>query len=151
MAIPQKNIHFFSFFFALISTTSSFAQSNKLSNNQIEIHTATKIIVGDTGFSEIEAIAIQNGYSIKTGKLSELQKSYAQSKVKKHNGVMYPGLIDAHCHFLAYCKGTTELNVYGAESPEKIAKMTKKFSKKTKRSWVVGRGWDQNLWGKEFP
>ncbi len=151
MAIPQKNIHFFSFFFALIATTSSFAQSNKLSNNQIEIHTATKIIVGDTGFSEIEAIAIQNGYIIKTGKLSELQKSYPQSKVKKHNGVMYPGLIDAHCHFLAYCKGTTELNVYGAESPEKIAKMTKKFSKKTKRSWVVGRGWDQNLWGKEFP
>lgn len=151
MPIPQKNSKFFSFLFAIIATTSSFSQSNNLSNNQIEIHTATKIIVGDTGFSEIEAIAIQNGYIIKTGNLSELQKWYPQSKTKKHKGVMYPGLIDAHCHFLAYCKGSTELNVYGANSPEKIAKLAKKFSKKTKRTWVVGRGWDQNLWGKDFP
>ncbi len=151
MLIPQKTIKIISFFFALFATQGLFSQSNKKINNLVEIHTAKKIIVGDTGFSFIEAIAIQNGYIIQTGGLDALKKLYPTSKVFKHNGVMYPGLIDAHCHFLAYCKGTTELNVYGIKSPEKISQMTKKFSKKNKRQWVVGRGWDQHLWGEEFP
>ncbi len=151
MLIPQKTIKIISFFFALFATQGLFSQSNIKINNLVEIHTAKKIIVGDTGFSFIEAIAIQNGYIIQTGELDALKKLYPTSKVFKHNGVMYPGLIDAHCHFLAYCKGTTELNVYGIKSPEKISQMTKKFSKKNKRQWVVGRGWDQHLWGEEFP
>jgi predicted amidohydrolase YtcJ len=151
MHIPQKSLKIITFFFALFAKQVVFSQSNNNNFNKIEIHTAKKIIVGDTGFSNVDAIAIQNGYIIQTGGLDALKKSYPNSKVFKHSGVMYPGLIDAHCHFLAYCKGTTELNVYGIKSPEKISQMTKKFSKKTKRQWVVGRGWDQHLWGGEFP
>ena len=151
MHIPQKSLKIITFFFALFAKQVVFSQSNNNNFNKIEIHTAKKIIVGDTGFSNVEAIVIQNGYIIQTGTLDVLKKSYPNSKMVKHNGIMYPGLIDAHCHFLAYCKGTTELNVYGIKSPEKIAQMTKKFAKKTKRTWVVGRGWDQHLWGEEFP
>ncbi len=131
---------FVSIFFAFSTISGLKAQRN------IEIHTAKKIYVADTQMNTVEAIAIQGGMIQQTGSLIDLQKKFSSAKIIKHKGYLYPGFIDAHCHFLAYCRGTKELNVFGVKSPSKIAKMAKKFSKKTNRQWVVGRGWDQNLW-----
>lgn len=137
---------FLYFFFAILGKTNINAQ------NSIEIHTAKKIYVADTQMSTIESFAIQGNMILQTGKLSELQSSYKTAKTIVHKGYLYPGFIDAHCHFLAYCRGTKELNIFGIQSPSKIAKMAKKFAKKTKRTWIVGRGWDQNIWkNNEFP
>ncbi len=142
-----KILQIFSFlFFAIASISVSNAQVS------VEIHTAKKIYVADSQMSTVEAMAIQGGMILQTGNLQDIQKNYYQAKVIHHKGILYPGFIDAHCHFLAYCRGTKELNVFGVQSPTKIAKMAKKFSKKTKRFWIVGRGWDQNLWNNtEFP
>jgi len=130
----------------LFSIQSLFSQSN------IEIHTAKKIYVADTQFNSIQSIAIYHGNIIFTGNLDDARIAYPKASIINHKGYLYPGFIDAHCHFLAYCRGTKELNLYDITSPEKVGKMAKKFAKKNKREWVIGRGWDQNLWPtKEFP
>lgn len=133
-------------FILCLSKNPVFAQS------QIEIHTAKKIYVADSQMSTIESFAIHGGSIIFTGSINNAKTKYKNAKIIHHKGILYPGFIDAHCHFLAYCRGTKELNTFGIDNPAKIAKMAKKFARKTKRTWIVGRGWDQNLWkSNEFP
>ena len=117
----------------------------------IEVHTAKKIYTSEIGNDTVECFATQGSNIIFTGTIQEAKARYPKAKNIQHIGYLYPGFFDAHCHFLAYARGTKELNVFGITSKHKIAKMAKKFAKKNKRDWVVGRGWDQNLWGGEFP
>lgn len=129
-----------------------FTFQSLLSQSHIEIHTAKKIYVADTQFNSIECLAIYQGNIIFTGNTADAKIAYPKATIINHKGYLYPGFIDAHCHFLAHCRGTKELDVYGIANPEIIGKMTKKFAKKNKRDWVIGRGWDQNLWKtKDFP
>lgn len=123
-----------------------------LAQSNFEIHTAKKIYVADTQFNNIESFVTYQGNIVFTGNLTDAKIAYPKATVFNHKGYIYPGFIDAHCHFLAYCRGKKELNVFGITDPFKIGKMAKKFGKKSKRNWVVGRGWDQNLWkNNEFP
>ncbi len=129
-----------------------FTFQSLLSQSHIEIHTAKKIYVADTQFNSIECLAIYQGNIIFTGNTADAKIAYPKATIINHKGYLYPGFIDAHCHFLAHCRGTKELDVYGIANPEIIGKMAKKFAKKNKRDWVIGRGWDQNLWKtKDFP
>ncbi len=129
-------------FSALIAT-------NFISAQSVDIFTAKKIYVCDTQWNNIEAFAVRNGKIISTGPLDSLEKVYPNAKIKKHRGYIYPGFIDAHCHFLSHCRGTKELNLWGVDNLSDILKRVKKFSKKTERTWVVGRGWDQNKWAEK--
>ncbi len=141
----DKRIYTF-IYLLLFSIQSLFSQSN------IEIHTAKKIYVADTQFNSIQSIAIYHGNIIFAGNLDDAKIAYPNASIINHKGYLYPGFIDAHCHFLAHCRGTKELNLYDILSPEKVGKLAKKFAKKNKREWVIGRGWDQNIWPtKEFP
>lgn len=136
------------FLFAIIATSFSYSQVNT-----ITIHKAHKIYVCDTAWQTAEAIATQNDRIIFVGTLDSAKKLFPQAKTKKHRGYMYPGFIDAHCHFLAHCRGTKELNLWGIKDLRKIQKAVKKFSRKNKRrDWIIGRGWDQNTFeNHQFP
>jgi predicted amidohydrolase YtcJ len=139
--VPQKIFHFL---FILLGLSSKYSMS------QATIHTATKIYVCDSAMSTVECFVEENGWIRFTGSVNDAQLKYPTAKTTKHNGYLYPGLIDAHCHFLAYCRGTKEVNVFGTKSKSEVYKKVKKF--KTKRTWIVGRGWDQNDWSeKTFP
>jgi predicted amidohydrolase YtcJ len=53
---------------------------------------------------------------------------------------------------LAYSKGLTEVDLVGCKSEADAIKRAKKFSKKNKLPWLIGRGWDQNDWTtKSYP
>jgi len=78
------------------------------------------------------------------------------------NNIIYPGFIDAHCHFLAYTKGLSQVDLIGTQSEQDVIKRLKKYKKRNKTrfrtndsnttTWMIGRGWDQNDWEKkEFP
>ena len=138
--------------FILILNLSVFTAKNIHAQSNIEIHTAQKIYIADSLQTSIECFAVKDGYIIFTGSLIDAKTSYPSAKVLRHSGVITPGFIDAHCHFLAYCRGSKEVALFGMISKEKTVKAVKKFARKSKREWVIGRGWDQNLWEtKDFP
>jgi predicted amidohydrolase YtcJ len=64
-----------------------------------------------------------------------------------------PGMVDAHAHLLGL--GTSLLNVKLAGSKtydEVIAKVVERAKTAKPGEWILGRGWDQNLWpDKKFP
>ena len=64
-----------------------------------------------------------------------------------------PGLIDAHAHLLGLGESLRNVKLAGSRSYDDVIARVVERSRTMKRGeWILGRGWDQNLWaGKEFP
>jgi predicted amidohydrolase YtcJ len=138
-------------FYVIISAiiTSCSIKSEKA---DLIIHNAL-IYTVDQYFSKSEAIAIKDGKIIAIGKEREILNKYRYDEIyDAKTRPIYPGFIDAHCHFLGYGKSLQQVNLVGTSSLEEVIKKVVEFSKTNTSEWITGRGWDQNDWViKEFP
>ena len=118
----------------------------------ILIHNAKIYSVNDN-FDVFEAMAIKDGKIIDIGPNNELKNRYESKEIiDAQLKTIYPGFIDAHCHFLWYGNTFNEVNLVGSKSWEEVLERIEEFAKNNKNEWIVGRGWDQNDWAvKEFP
>jgi predicted amidohydrolase YtcJ len=116
------------------------------------IHNAN-IYTVDNAFSVKQAMAVKDGKIIEIGPNNELKNRYrATEKIDAKLKHIYPGFIDAHCHFLWYGNTFFEVDLVGTKSWDEVLERTKTFASKHEDIWVKGRGWDQNDWEiKEFP
>ena len=107
----------------------------------------------DKEFSMAEAIAIRDHRIIAVGNTKEILEDFSSADVRDLQGAyVYPGWIDAHCHFLGYGMNLSAVDVAGTSSVEEIIAMLKEHQKNNPGTWITGRGWDQNDWEvKEFP
>jgi len=107
----------------------------------------------DESFSKAEAIAIRDHKIIALGSSEEIAKGYTAEKVHDLQGAfVYPGLIDAHCHFFGYGMNLNAVDVAGTSSVEEIIEILEAYQEKNHGAWITGRGWDQNDWKvQEFP
>ena len=127
------------------------------------IYKAEKIYTADTGFSVATSMVVSGGVILYVGNDKTADSLYPKVRfINYGSNIIYPGFIDAHCHFLAYTKGLSQADLVGTKSEEEVIKRLKKYVKKNKarfrttdanpKPWIVGRGWDQNDWeNKEFP
>lgn len=116
-----------------------------------QLFTATKIYTMDTAFTVAQALLIKDNRIVYCGTLDSANKILAFAKtrytqIETKSTYIYPGFIDAHCHFMAYCRGLKQADLLFAKSEKDAIKRVKKYAKKNKHSWIVGRGWDQNIW-----
>ena len=116
------------------------------------IHNA-RIQTVDQSFSVAEAIAVSGDSILEVGPEHEILNQYTSKEIIDLGGkFIYPGIIDAHCHFLGYARFLDHLNLGGCASEEEMYSHVLQKSKENKDGWIIGRGWDQNLWGgKQFP
>lgn len=116
------------------------------------VHNAT-IFTVDEDFSTAQAMAIKDGRIIEVGAEREILNRYkAAQKYDARKMYVYPGFIDAHAHFMGYARNKAEVSLHGATSMDEVLKRVVAFAKNSERGWIIGRGWDQNLWPeKEFP
>ena len=115
------------------------------------IHNA-KIISLDQHDNHHEAMAVKDGKIIAIGKENQiLNKFTSTNKVDIKSNFVFPGFIDAHCHFLSYGQSLNQVNLKGCLSyNEMIDRCIQK--KVGKNEWLIGNGWDQNLWASSsFP
>lgn len=108
----------------------------------------------DSSFSIAEAMAIKDGKITDIGKTADLLNRYeAKEKIDEQGRCIYPGLIDAHAHFVSYGLGLQTADLVNTTSWEDILHHLSDFSKGLPEgAWLIGRGWDQNDWPvKEFP
>lgn len=136
------------FLFAIIFLTSCDSKQKI----DLLVYNAT-IYTVDSSFSKAEAVAVDKGKIIEVGKTEDLQKKYtAKENVDATGKFLYPGLIDAHAHFLGYGLGLQTADLTGTESWDEIIERLKAFDAENKDGWLEGRGWDQNDWKvKDFP
>ncbi|MCW3087619.1 MAG: amidohydrolase, partial [Sediminibacterium sp.] len=117
------------------------------------IHNAV-IYTVDSSFSTAEAMAVRDGIIIAVGKNDEILKKYsAEESIDAKGAAVYPGLIDAHAHFVAYGKALFEVDLFGTNTWEETVARIKTFADQhPDLAWIQGRGWDQNRWpGKTYP
>ncbi|REJ81383.1 MAG: amidohydrolase [Bacteroidetes bacterium] len=107
----------------------------------------------DNAFSVAEAIAIRKGQIYRVGKTEDILEEFTSSQMIDLEGkAVYPGFIDAHCHFYGYATDLMKCNLTGTNSFEEALQRMIEFEKTNDFSWLLARGWDQNDWTeKEFP
>lgn len=102
----------------------------------------------DGDFSMKEAIAIKDGFIVAIGTEREILNEYrANRTIDCQKRFIYPGFIDAHCHFLGYGQTLSEIDLSGKGSfAEVLRTLTEFHQKNPDKEWIIGRGWDQNDW-----
>lgn len=116
------------------------------------VHNARIYTVNDL-FEIAEAMVIKDGKIIAIGAEHEIRNKYnAEKIIDAKKQAIYPGFIDAHCHFVGYALNLKKVNLIGTTSFDEVVKRVEVFSKNNTEEWIIGRGWDQNDWEvKEFP
>ncbi|GAA0871183.1 amidohydrolase [Gangjinia marincola] len=104
-------------------------------------------------FDTAEAMAISDGKIIATGTTKDIQEKYTSLKVINTKGMtIFPGLIDAHCHFYNLGVQQQAVDLVGTKSFDEVVQRIVDFQKKKNVEFITGRGWDQNDWQeKSFP
>ncbi len=102
----------------------------------------------------IQAIASDNGIITAMGSNTDLRplkrRGYELVDLKKK--FVVPGFIDSHLHLLSLGMSFDRVNLDGVDSLEKVTAILKKAAAKlSKDQWLLGRGWNKNLWGDKFP
>lgn len=127
------------------------ACSSKKQVDQIFLH--GKIYTVDSAFSVAEAMAVSDGKFVAVGTDKEILEQYtADTTIDLQQAPVYPGFLDAHCHFYGYGTGLQTVDLVGCKSPDEMLQRVKDFAKTSTSTWILGRGWDQNAWAnKSFP
>ncbi len=106
----------------------------------------------DSTFATAESFAVKDGKILAVGKQEDIFSAYEGEKLDLQGKAVYPGLIDAHCHFLGYGKGLTQADLIDTKSFDEVIQRVVEYAKIKKGEWIIGRGWDQNDWiVKDFP
>jgi len=112
-----------------------------------------KVYTVDQEFSTAEAIAISDHRIIAVGTSREILRKFSAAEVVDlHGAFVYPGWIDAHCHFFGYGMSLNAVDLTGTGSVDEIISILLENRDRYQGSWITGRGWDQNDWEvQEFP
>ncbi|MCD6063289.1 MAG: amidohydrolase [Flavipsychrobacter sp.] len=120
--------------------------------------TANLILYGKTytvdgSFSKTSGVVIKDGKILYTGDKQTIAARYtADSIVTLQNATIYPGFIDAHCHFAAYALDAYKCDLVETSSFADVVNRLVAYEQNNKLAWIYGRGWDQNDWStKQYP
>jgi len=120
---------------------------------------ADLIIVNGTIYTVDAKWHVYNAMAIKDGKIEALGSTkkilghYKSSTIiDADKKFVYPGFIDAHCHFSGYGLDKYKCELEHTTSFNDVIKTIVAYDKNNPLDWIYGRGWDQNKWPvKEFP
>ena len=115
------------------------------------IHNAVVYTV-NKDFEKATAVVVKNGKFIAVGG-EDLVELYSAKSIVDLNGFpIYPGFIDAHCHFYNFGLLQQQLDLSGTKSFEEVIQRITGYVESNPGVPVLGQGWDQNTWEiKEYP
>ena len=138
-------------FIALILTFMN--SCNQKTPVDLIVHNAN-IYTVDNDFSKAQAFAVKNGKFVAVGDEETIMNQYVATDVIDAQGdAVYPGFMDGHCHFTGYGENLIRwADLKGCLSFDEVIERLKEHDSLYPSEWLLGRGWDQNLWEvAEFP
>ncbi len=144
MRLQIKRILKFFFAFCLI-TSCQYRKADWV------VFNANVYTVNDS-FEKVTAFAIKDGKFLSVGG-DEIIDLYPNALKFDAKGLpIYPGFIDAHCHFFNLGLSLAQVDLRGSKNIGEIEKRLLSYTKNSPSDIIIGRGWDQNLWkNKAFP
>lgn len=114
-----------------------------------------RVGTGDPNQPWAEAVAVDGDRIAYVGNLTEAaQRLAADAKViDAGNGLVVPGMIDAHIHLIDGGLHLTSVQLRDADSRAEFVKRIGEFAKSQRRqgAWITGGDWDHTVWGGELP
>ena len=102
-----------------------------------------------------EAVAVRGDRIVRVGTGAQVMalRGPATRVIDAQQAAIVPGLHDAHGHFVSLGASLQTLDFRGTSSYQQIVEMVRKrVAGAPPGEWIVGRGWDQNDWGrKDWP
>jgi len=112
-----------------------------------------KVYTVNEQFELATAFAVTEGKIIAVGNSNDIQEKYtSENIIDANNKTIYPGFIDAHCHFYGLGMAEQSVKLEGTKSFAEVVHRIVDFQNEKNLQFITGRGWDQNDWElKEFP
>ena len=115
-----------------------FSACTKMKNVDLIIYNTTVITV-DNNFSTTECIAVKDGKIVATGSNDFILSNYnSENKYDLKGKFVYPGFIDAHCHFYGYGTDLQWTALEGSKSFNEILSKLEIFYKNLKSNFISG-------------
>nr|MCR5038735.1 amidohydrolase family protein [Bacteroidales bacterium] len=117
------------------------------------VHNAN-IYTVDNDFSKAQAFAVKDGKFVAVGDEETIMSQYAaKENIDAQGDAVYPGFMDGHSHFTGYGENLVRwADLKGCQSYDEVIERLKVHDSLYPAEWLLGRGWDQNLWKvAEFP
>jgi predicted amidohydrolase YtcJ len=97
-----------------------------------------------------EAMLVRAGEIVALGSRAELDgRDGGGRRLDWRDATVIPGLTDAHAHLLGLGQSREIVDLRGAASVAEL--ITRLREHAPPDGWILGRGWDQNLWGGAMP
>lgn len=109
---------------------------------------------GVPGDSPHEALAVKDGLVQLVGSNREVRalRGRETEVVRLRDGMVLPGFIDAHTHFIPGGFQLSSVNLRDADSREAFGRRMVEFVRtRSPGEWITGGDWDHELWGGELP
>lgn len=101
-----------------------------------------------------DALAVASGRLIAVGSSDDLAAAFPRATRVDLEGLhVFPGLIDAHLHFVSYGLGLLHVELRETRSiADAVRLVGRRAQAVPPGTWVLGHGWDKSLWAEDrFP
>ncbi|KAK7323297.1 hypothetical protein VNO77_26763 [Canavalia gladiata] len=112
------------------------------------------IYTSDDSLPFAHSMALANGRLLRLGNRSFVQElaGYGTKELDLGGKVVVPGFIDSHVHFIHGGLQMIQVKLRGVNEKEEFIRQIKDAVQSTKQgSWIFGGGWNNDLWGGDFP
>ncbi len=114
-----------------------------------------RIYTVDETHPMVSAFAVRYGRILFAGSEREVRTlAGPKTRVVDVGGAtVIPGMVDAHAHLVGLGTSLANVNLAGSRTYDEVISRVVAHSRDVKPGeWILGRGWDQNLWpDKQFP
>jgi len=111
-----------------------------------------RVWTGDSARPWAEAIAINGDTIVAVGSSAEVRKLGAERVVDAKGGMVTPGFIDSHVHFVTGGFRLSSVQLRDAKTPEEFVRRIREFAATVPAgTWITGGDWDHEQWGGALP
>jgi len=112
-----------------------------------------RVWTGDSVAPWAEAVAVSEDRIVAVGRSDSLRAIAGRAEIiDAAGGMVTPGFIDSHVHFLGGGFGLAAVQLRDANTPAKfIARIAEQARKQPAGTWILRGDWDHTLWGGALP
>lgn len=111
-----------------------------------------RVWTADSARPWAEAVAVNGDTIVAVGSSAEIRKLGAGRVVDAKGGMVTPGFIDAHVHFITGGFRLSSVQLRDARTPEEFVKRIREFAATVPAgTWITGGDWDHEQWGGTLP
>jgi predicted amidohydrolase YtcJ len=111
-----------------------------------------RVWTGDSARPWAEGIAINGDTIVAVGSSAEVRKLNATRVVDARGGMVTPGFIDSHVHFVAGGFRLSSVQLRDAKTPGEFVSRIREFAATVPAgTWITGGDWDHERWGGVLP